>query len=175
MSRRVARWAHAAIVLAAAVGGCSEDTGAIALRSAAFAEGGTIPERYSCEGENESPPLSWSGVDRDAEELALVMADFDGPGGIFHHWVVVGIDADTRSMDAGRLPPGAVLAQATSENTAYIGPCPPVGERREYVFTLFQLSRPLRLPAGVPTKEALDAIDAARLPGEGELRGTVTG
>lgn len=154
---------------------CGRGDGVIDLRSPAFAEGGVIPERFGCEGDNVSPPLSWSDVPDDTEELALVMADFDGPDGIFHHWVVVGIDADVRSIAAGRLPEGAVLAQATSENAAYIGPCPPAGERHEYLFTMFALRRPLDLPAGATTKDALDAIDAARLPGEGELRGVMGG
>lgn len=174
MSRRVTCSAVAGVVLLVA-GACARGDGVIELGSPAFADGGTIPDRFGCEDENESPPLSWSGVDPDAEELALVMADFDGPDGIFHHWIVVGIDPARRSIPAGRLPPGAVVAQATSENPTYIGPCPPAGERREYVFTLFQLARPLGLPAGTPTKEALDAIDAARLPGEGELRASAQG
>jgi Raf kinase inhibitor-like YbhB/YbcL family protein len=150
---------------------CARGDGVIDLRSPAFEDGATIPARHACEGDNVSPPLSWSDVDGDARELALVMADFDGEAGIFHHWVVLGIDPDVRSMDEGRIPEGAVLARTTSDNAAYIGPCPPEGERHQYLFTLFQLDRRLELPEGTPTKDALDAIDAARLPGEGELRG----
>jgi len=165
----------AVVLLATVVTACSRGDGVIDLRSPAFADGGVIPERFGCEGDNVSPPLSWSDVPDDATELALVMADFDGPDGIFHHWVVLGIHPDVRSLGAGRLPDGAVLAQATSENAAYIGPCPPPGERHEYLFTLFPLRRELDLPEGVATKEALDAIDAARLPGEGELRGLMGG
>jgi phosphatidylethanolamine-binding protein (PEBP) family uncharacterized protein len=103
------------------------------------------------------------------------MADLDGPDGIFHHWVVVGIRPDVRSIAEGEIPAGAVVAKATSDNPAYIGPCPAAGERREYLFTLFQLDRELRLPAGVETKTALDAIDEARLGGEGELRAVLAG
>ena len=161
------------VAVTLAAGACNRSDGVIDLRSSAFDDGGEIPERYACEGDNQSPPLSWSDVDDDAVELALVMADFEGAGGIFHHWVVLGIDPDVRSMAPGRLPEGAVVAMSTSENPTYIGPCPPPGERHEYLFTLFQLDRRLELPAGVPTKEALDAIDDARLPGEGELRGRV--
>ena len=154
---------------------CDRGDGVIDLSSPAFEDGGVIPARHACEGENLSPPLEWEEVHEDAAELALVMADFEGEGGIFHHWVVLGIDPDVRSMEAGKLPPGAVLARTTSDNASYIGPCPPPGERREYLLTLFQLDRRLGLTEGVATKEALDAIDEARLPGEGELRGTHTG
>ena len=158
-------------VLATSVG-CSRGDGVIDLRSPAFDDGGTIPAAFGCEGDNRPPPLEWSDVHEDVEELALVMADFDGEGGIFHHWIVLGIGPDVRELPSGELPDGAVLAKSTSENAAYIGPCPPAGERHEYVFTLFPLERELDLPADVATKEALDAIDAARLGGEGELRGT---
>lgn len=175
MSHGVTPLVLVVVLLAAALGACDRGDGIIDLRSSAFADGGVIPERFGCEGENVSPPLSWSDVDGDAEELALVMADFDGPGGIFHHWVVLGIDPDVRSIEPGRLPKGAVLAQATSENAAYIGPCPPPGERHEFLFTLFALDRRLDLPEGTATEKALDAIDEARLPGEGELRGVMGG
>lgn len=160
------------LALLALTAACGRGDSTIDLRSAAFKDHGAIPERYSCEGQNESLPLAWSGVDEDAKELALVMADFEAEGGIFHHWIVLGIPPDTRSLQAGRLPAGAVLARTTAESDAYVGPCPPQDERHEYVITLFQLDRKLGLPEGTPTKEALDAIDAARLPGEGELRGT---
>ena len=161
----------ALLLLATTTAACNRGDGIIDLRSAAFDDGGLIPERYSCEGENLSPPLAWSDVDDDAVELALVMADFDTEAGIFHHWVVLGIDPSVRELPAGRIPAGAVLARTTADNAVYIGPCPPVGERHEYLFTLFQLDRRLDLPEGTPTKDALDAIDDARLPGEGELRG----
>lgn len=173
MSRRYRRLVCAVLLLTLTTAACERGDGVIDLRSSAFADGGVIPERFGCEGDNMSPPLSWSDVDDDAEELALVMADLEGPDGIFHNWVVLGIDPDVRSMAANRLPEGAVLAQATSENAAYIGPCPPSGERHEYLLTLFQLDRRLDLPQGTATKDALDAIDEARLPGEGELRGVL--
>lgn len=163
------------LVAVAVAGGCARSDGVIDLTSPAFEDGGTIPVRHACEGDNVSPPLAWSDVSDEAVELALVMADLEGADGIFHHWIVVGIDRDLSSIDAGALPEGAVLAQATSDNAAYIGPCPADGERREYLFTLFQLDRRLGLAAGVETEEALDAIDAARLGGEGELRGVLAG
>lgn len=175
MSHGVVPVAVVAVVLAGLLGACGRGDGVIDLRSSAFTDGGVIPERFGCEGDNVSPPLSWSDVDEDAEELALVMADFEGPAGIFHHWVVLGIDPDVRELEVDRLPEGAVVAQGTSENATYIGPCPPPGERHEVLFTLFQLDRRLDLPEGTPTKDALDAIDDARLPGEGELRGVMGG
>lgn len=156
----------------AAGGGCAGEDGGIELRSAAFDDGGAIPVRYSCEGDNVSPPLAWSKVDGDVKALALVVADPEAPGGIFHHWIVLDLDPRARSMAEGKVPADATQALGTSDNPTYIGPCPPVGEEHHYLFTLFPLDRRLDLPDGTATEVALDAIDAARLPGEGELRGT---
>ena len=160
------------ILVATGPGACSGKDGGIALRSGAFDDGGAIPVRYTCEGDNVSPPLVWSKVDDDVKALALVVADPEAPGGIFHHWIVLDLDPQARSMAEGKVPADATQALGTSDNPTYIGPCPPVGEEHHYLFTLFPLDRRLDLPDGTATKVALDAIDAARLPGEGELHGT---
>jgi Raf kinase inhibitor-like YbhB/YbcL family protein len=136
------------------------------LRSAAFDDGDEIPEVHSCDGANQSPPLSWSDVPEDAAELALVVADPDAPGGVFHHWVVTGIPPAAGGFPVGALPEGAVEALGSSDNATWIGPCPPQGEDHRYVFTLYPLRRRLGLAAGTPLREALAAIDAARLDGE---------
>ena len=119
-----------ALVAAALLGACggNGDGGdGIELRSSAFAEGATIPVRFSCEGDNVSPPLSWSGVAAEARELALVVADMEAPAGTFHHWIVTGIAPGVRSIGEGEVPEGAVQAKGTSDNATYIGPCPPEG------------------------------------------------
>ena len=162
---RGAAFAVVLMVVLVAVGACARDE-RMTLRSPAFEDGGTIPLRHSCEGDNQSPPLSWSKVPGEAEELALVVADPDGEGGVFHHWVVLGIPATPGSIGAGEVPEGAVQAKGSSENPTWIGPCPPDGEEHDYVFSLYPLSRPLGLADGVELKAALDAIDAARLRGE---------
>ena len=144
---------------------CARDE-RMALRSTAFEDGGTIPVRHSCEGANVSPPLSWSRVPDGAAELALVVADPEADEGVFHHWVVTGIEAAPAEVAAGELPAGAVVAKGSSENPTWIGPCPPSGEEHDYVFSLYPLSRQLGLDAGGDLKAALDAIDDARLPEE---------
>ena len=153
------------VVAVLAVGACGRDE-RMALRSTAFEDGQSIPVRYSCEGENVSPPLSWTRVPEGAAELALVVADPGADGGVFHHWVVVGIEAEPGSVAEGRLPEGAVQAKGSSENPVWIGPCPPDGEEHSYVFSLFPLDRRLGLVEGVALKEALDAVEDARLVGE---------
>jgi Raf kinase inhibitor-like YbhB/YbcL family protein len=153
------------LLVAIAVTACARDEG-MTLRSTAFEDGGTIPTVHSCEGENLSPPLSWTRVPDDAAELALVVADPETDSGVFHHWVVLGIAPEPAQVRAGELPPGATQAKGSSENPTWIGPCPPRGEEHDYVFSLYPLSRKLGLGDGVELKTALDAIDAARVPGE---------
>jgi Raf kinase inhibitor-like YbhB/YbcL family protein len=155
-----------AVSLVLAVGSCGGGQGGMQLRSAAFSNGGRIPEVHSCDGENQSPPLTWSHVPDDAAELALVVADPDAPGGVFHHWVVTGIAPSAGGFPAGGLPDGAVEALGSSENATWIGPCPPQGQTHRYVFTLYPLKTRLRLPAGSPLRTALAAIDADRIKGE---------
>ena len=162
---RAAPATMAAITLLSAWTACGRDE-RMTLRSGAFEDGGAIPLRHSCEGENVSPPLAWSRVPDDAEELALVVADPDGDGGVFHHWIVLGIPATADGIAAGEIPRGAVEAKGSSENPTWIGPCPPVGEEHEYVFSLYPLSRKLGLEADVELETALEAIDDARIPDE---------
>jgi hypothetical protein len=144
---------------------CASDDG-MALRSSAFEDGGSIPERFSCEGDNVSPPLAWSRVPADAAELALVVADPDAPDGTFHHWVVLGIAPRDGGVGEGEIPAGAVEAKGSSDNATWIGPCPPGGEEHDYVFTMYPLSKRLGLAVGADLKTALDAVADARIDGQ---------
>ena len=150
---------------AVASASCARDE-RMALRSAAFEDGGSIPIRHSCEGDNQSPPLSWTRVPDDAVELALVVADPDADGGVFHHWVVLGIEPAPATLDAGEVPSGAVQAKGGSENPTWIGPCPPEGEEHDYVFSLYPLSSRTDVADGADLETALDAIDESRIPDE---------
>lgn len=140
--------------------GCNSDAdGGIRIRSLAFDDGGAIPERHSCEGENVSPPLAWQGVPDDAAELTLVVTDPDAPEGVFYHWLVLRIDPAVEAVDAGEVPAGAVEAKGSSDNPTYIGMCPPAGERHMYRFTLHALDE--RLPDGVermPPREVVRLV-----------------
>jgi Raf kinase inhibitor-like YbhB/YbcL family protein len=153
------------VLLAIALPACARDE-RMTLRSPSFEDGGRIPMRHSCEGDNVSPPLSWDRVPEAAVELALVVGDPKADGGVFHHWVVLGIEAKPGSIAAGAVPDRAVQAKGSSENPTWIGPCPPEGEEHEVVFSLFPLSRRLPLADGVELKAAIDAIEAARIVGE---------
>lgn len=143
--------------------------GAMALRSAAFADGARIPERYTCVGEDVSPPLSWRGVPARARELALVVEDPDA--GRFVHWSVLGIAPRAGRVGAGEVPPGATQTENSFGDRRWGGPCPPKGEApHRYVFALYASDAPLALG----TSASQNAI-RARLAEHAIARGVLTG
>ncbi len=134
----------------------------ISVRSSAFQAGGAIPRKYSCKGDEVSPPLSWSGVPGGAQKLALVVDDPDAGG--FVHWVLTGIDPATTSIAEGQVPPGAV------EVSEYKGPCPPSGTHH-YQFALYAVPSSLQLAKGADARDAVNQIQAAATA-RGQLVGT---
>jgi Raf kinase inhibitor-like YbhB/YbcL family protein len=121
----------------------------ITLRSPAFADGDTIPRVYTCDGDDVSPPLEWSGVPPDAAQLAIVVEDPDAPGGTFVHWVLWGPDAGLPGLGEGQVPAGAREGRNDFGRVGWGGPCPPRGsDPHRYVFTLLAVSEPLAVEAG---------------------------
>jgi Raf kinase inhibitor-like YbhB/YbcL family protein len=149
-----------------------------ALRSDAFDEGGEIPERYTCDGENISPPLTWNEPPEGLEfaSYLLIADDPDAPGDTFTHWVYYDIPGEERGLVEG-IPQGDEPAlggrQGVNDfgNTGYDGPCPPEGEEHEYVFSVYALDATIELPAGATAEEALDAI-SGNIIGFARLSGT---
>ncbi len=132
------------------------------LTSPAFDDGGSIPERYTCDGDNASPPLLFWHVPADAKSLALIMEDPDVPhhvrkDGLWVHWVVWGLSPSTPGIEEGATPPGTVGVNTRGRN-AYGGPCPPDGQHR-YFFKLFALDTLPTLPITTSKKELLNAMD----------------
>jgi len=121
------------------------------LRSPAFEHEGFIPKKYSCDGDDISPPLEIDDLPEGAVALALVMDDPDAPGGTFDHWVAYDIEPQAT------IPEGVDLLGTEGRNswgrTGYGGPCPPGGTHR-YFFTLYALDARLELASGA-TKEEL--------------------
>ncbi len=111
------------------------------LESPAFVDGQPIPARYTCQGEDISPPLTWSDPPQGTRSFALIMEDPDAPGGIWVHWVIYNIPAEMRSLPADFQAGEDVpirLARNSWGRQAYGGPCPPSGTHR-YVFQLYAL------------------------------------
>lgn len=133
----------------------------LTITSPAFADGAPIPARFSCKGDNVAPPLTWS-VPPGAAELALVVDDPDAVGGLYVHWIVTGIAASPGSITAGQTPDNGRSLPNSGGQQSYFGPCPPAGSGiHHYRFTLYQLSAPLELPAGVGGVQAAQAIAQA--------------
>lgn len=121
------------------------------LVSSAFQQGGNIPRKYTCDGDNVSPPFAWSGIPEGTQSLLLVCDDPDAPSGIFHHWAAFDIPPNWEGLKeghgAGRLPNGFRQAINDFRRPGYAGPCPPRGDRaHRYHFRLSALSAP-SLPA----------------------------
>lgn len=143
----------------------------IALTSPAFEAGAAIPREFTCEGEEVSPPLAWSGVPGEAGSLALLMEDPDAPGGTFVHWTLFGLPPEIEALEAGRVPAGAREGENSFGDAGYGGPCPPEGdEPHRYVFLLYALKAPLGLEAGAKPGDVRTAIEREAIA-SGQLTG----
>lgn len=128
--------------------------GPMNITSPAFSDGASIPARFTCQGENLSPQLDWSGVPSGARSLALVVSDPDAPGGTFIHWVLYNLPPQTSGLPEGvpaseRLSSGAAQGRNDFGRIGYGGPCPPPGKPHRYIFTLYALDLAPDLPAGL--------------------------
>lgn len=124
------------------------DTGFL-LFSPAFSYDWKIPKKFSCEGENINPPLKITNTPENTNQLALVMADPDIPGGEFTHWLLWNIDPETLVIPEGTVPFRAIVGRNDFGQKRYIGPCPSKdNEVHRYVFRLYALDSPLNLPEG---------------------------
>lgn len=129
---------------------------AMKLTSPAFADQQPIPSKYTCDGTDTIPPLSFEGVPPGAASLALVMDDPDAPVGTWDHWVLWNIPPGTAGVAEGRAPEG-VAGKNSWGRTSWGGPCPPDREHR-YFFRLYALDVKLGLGAGADKKALLEAI-----------------
>jgi Raf kinase inhibitor-like YbhB/YbcL family protein len=142
------------------------------LTSPAFSVGERIPDKYTCEGEDLPPPLSWDGVPDGASELALTCEDPDAPRGTFVHWVMWAIDPTLNGLEEGTVPSGARLGSNDFGRAAYGGPCPPPGHgTHHYHFTLYALSAPADLDEGSSLNDFRRAIEGKVLA-EASVMGT---
>lgn len=152
----------------------AEVTMPLTLTSPAFAPGGRIPARYTCDGRDESPPLAWTDVPTGTRTLALIMDDPDAPVGTWVHWVIFNIPASTTGLPAAippqpRLKDGSVQGVNSWRRVGFGGPCPPRGQHR-YFFKLYALDASLSLDASATKADALKAMDG-HIQAQTELMG----
>jgi Raf kinase inhibitor-like YbhB/YbcL family protein len=140
------------------------------LQSSAFEHGEPIPVRHTCEGEDLSPPLSWSGAPEGTLSLALVVDDPDAPGETFTHWLGWGLDPGAEGLGEGAVAP--VEGRNGFGTSGYRGPCPPPGHgRHRYFFRLYALDFESDLRAGAGKGELERALEGHTLA-VAELIGT---
>jgi len=135
------------------------------IRSPAFKEGGFIPKKFTADGENISPPLSWSQPPKGTKSIALIVEDPDAPIGIFTHWIIYNIPPTIRELPAG-IPKKRVLKSIGGAKQGkndfgkigYGGPSPPPGPPHRYIFKIYALKETLDLSPGVRRGEFLKTI-----------------
>lgn len=125
-------------------------------------EGGRLPERFSCTGDNVAPTLTWTGPPPGTRGWAVVVEDPDAATGTFTHWVVTGLGAAARTV-GDDLPAGAVEGLTSSGQPAYVGPCPPTGEEHRFRYRVHALRELLILEPTTSVTEARRRIEALSL------------
>jgi len=146
-----------------------EAPASMTVTSSAFADGATIPTRFTCDGDDDSPPLRWTGVPAAAKELALVVDDPDA--GHYVHWTVVDIPPSVTSVADDEEPEGGEELRNSAGDDDWMGPCPPKGDgAHRYLFAVYALDAPL----GLGEKSTPDEVRAA-LADHALARGVLTG
>ncbi len=141
----------------------------IQVTSSAFKDGESIPRRHSCDGEDLSPALSWSGVPQGTASLALIADDPDAPAGNWVHWVLADLSPDLTGLPEGAAGVG-VEGVNSSRRTGYSGPCPPRGSTHRYYFKLYALDKTLGLRSGMSKADVEKAMQGHILA-QGQLMG----
>lgn len=149
------------------------------LTSTAFAHEGRIPTKYTCEGDDLSPPLKWTGAPEGTKSFALIVDDPDAPDPakpqmVYVHWVLYNIPAGTSGIDENasrsKLPAGTQTGINDYEKAAWGGPCPPIGRHR-YFFKLYALDTVLNGLSSVSKKDLENAM-RGHILAQAELMGT---
>jgi Raf kinase inhibitor-like YbhB/YbcL family protein len=130
----------------------------VILESDAFVDGGSIPVRLTCDGEDVPPMLSWRDAPAGTATFALVMDDPDAPVGTWVHWVLFDVPASASAIGEGRLPRGTREGQNSWGRSGYGGPCPPSGTHR-YFFKLYAVDRVLGLASGATASDLAQALE----------------
>jgi len=135
----------------------------LTISSPSFSNGGNIPQKFTCDGADVSPQLSWSEPPAGTKTLALLVDDPDAPVGNWNHWTMWNVPTTTRSFAEGlrkeaELSDGSRQGQNDFRQTGYNGPCPPRGKPHRYYFKLYALDTRLDLKPGAAKKDVEAAM-----------------
>jgi Raf kinase inhibitor-like YbhB/YbcL family protein len=146
----------------------------IKIESSAFKEGDMIPVKYTCDGEDVSPPLRWGDLPGGTNSIALISDDPDAPVGTWVHWVLYKLPPDVKALPEN-IPPKKALENGAVQGTndfrklGYGGPCPPRGTHR-YFFKIYALDTKIDLPPGATKAQLVKAMEGHILD-SGQLMG----
>ncbi len=151
-----------------------EDMVKFPISSSAFEHKGKIPVKYTCKGEDISPPLSWQQAPTGVVSYALIVDDPDAPAGTWVHWVLFNIPGAVSELGEGvvagkTLADGSVQGKSSWGRNQYNGPCPPTGEHR-YFFKLYALDTMLNLTSEASKADVIQAIQGHTV-GTAEMMG----
>lgn len=145
------------------------------IESSAFINGQPIPQKFTCQGDDVSPALSWSGAPATTKSLALIVDDPDAPVGTWVHWVFFNLPAHAHSLPENvaksQQDQGGIQGTNDFKKMGYGGPCPPPGKPHRYFFKLYALDTTLSLNAGA-TKQDVEKAMQGHVLAHAELMGT---
>ncbi len=146
----------------------------ITLTSGSFVKNSLIPSKYTCDGKNISPQLSWNKPSEKIKTFAIITNDPDAPGGNFIHWIIFNIPDTILSLPEDvtpmrNIPEEASLGTNSFGHIGYSGPCPPTGTHI-YFFRIYGLDEAIKLEAGIEEKDLVRAMKN-HIVAEGELMG----
>ena len=149
---------------------------AFEIKSSAFAQGQAIQKKYTCDGPDVSPQLTWTDPPASTKSFALIADDPDAPMGTWVHWVLYDLPVGARQLPEGvpkqeTLPDGTKQGINDFRRIGYGGPCPPVGNPHRYFFKLYAVDKKIGLSPGATKQQVLNAIQGHTL-GETQLMGT---
>ena len=134
------------------------------ITSPAFPNQGSVPQKYTCEGEGAQPPLTISDVPDGTQALALIVDDPDAPVGLFTHWVVWNIEPDISQIEEDASWESAIEGNNSAGQMGWMAPCPPADTGvHHYRFQLFALSSPLTVKEGAQRNEVEKAIEEVEI------------
>ena len=139
------------------------------LKSPAFSQNGIVPAKYTCDGQNISPPLQIAETPENAKSLVLICDDPDAPGTTWTHWTVWNIDPTTTEIVEGKTPAGSTQGVTDFGEVGYGGPCPPSGTHR-YFFKLYALDTMLNMSYQAK-KEDIEKAMAGHVIDQAQLTG----
>lgn len=139
------------------------------IKSEAFGNNEPIPQKYTCDGENISPPFDISEIPEETKSLVLIADDPDAPSGDWVHWLVWNIEPENCRFLEGKAPEGAIEGVNDSGNVGYGSPCPPSGVHR-YVFKIYALD--ITMTTDAMTKEQLESEMSEHILDQAQIIGT---